>query len=306
MKVKVGCCGFPVGMGKYYDALETVEVNVTFYKYPSLKLLAGWRKKAPESFEFTVKAHQDLSHKLKLEWGKEAEESLKRMKEICEALKAEILLVQTPGSLKPTEETFRRAEKFFKEARKQGLTLVWEPRGEEWFKPETKKKLKQILAKADVIHCVDPFLDKPVYTSEIAYFRLHGLGEKMYYYEYSNEELKQLKAKVSEVKNVKEVYVFFNNLSMFNDALRFKAYLEKGKFPPLSGFYGIEALKKILEKTRFPISRKTLIEKFGWRLIEVKPGKQVTLKSIFAKLSEKNYESLDELAKRAEEVLAKF
>jgi hypothetical protein len=117
----------------------------------------------------------------------------------------------------------------------------------------------------------------------------------MYYYEYSNEELRLLKTKISEVKNVEETYVFFNNLAMFNDALRFKTYLETGKFPPLTGLYGVEAVEKLLEKVKFPASRKFLIGKFGWRLIEVKPGKQITLKSILADLPEKTYENLNDV-----------
>ena len=304
MEVRVGCCGFPVSKSRYYEALNLVEVNATFYRYLDLKLLSKWRSEAPAGFEFTVKAHQDISHTHKLSWNRQTAQALKRMAEACRELEAEILLIQTPGSLRPRKETLTKAEKFFEKASEVELTMVWETRGPEWFKPENFEALRKVLEKVGVVHCVDPFLGEPAYTSRLAYFRLHGLGEKLYYYEYSNSELENLKRKVTSVKNVDVVYVLFNNLAMFNDALRFKTYLEAGSFPPLTGVYGVEAAWQILKNLKLPASKKALISKVGWRLVEVKPGRQYSMKAVLSNIPDKTYRDSSELLRVVEESLS--
>lgn len=302
MQVKVGCCGFPVSKTKYYKDLSLVEINATFYKYLDVKLLARWRREAPSGFEFTVKAHQDISHVHKLSWNRETAEALRRMVEACSELDAEILLIQTPGSFRPKKENLREAGKFFEKAGGMEVSLVWETRGPDWFKPENFEALAKLLAKHDVVHCVDPFIGEPAYISDFAYFRLHGLGEKLYYYEYSNSELENLKRKIMKVR-AREVYVLFNNLSMFNDAVRFKTYLETGRFPPLMDAYGMEAAWKLLKNLKLPSTKKNLLAKIGWRLLEIKPGKQYPLKTILSNIPDKTYKSSSELLKEVEKAL---
>ena len=51
----------------YYAArFPTVEINYTFYRMPSEKLLAGWTKQVPASFRFTLKAPRRITHDAKL------------------------------------------------------------------------------------------------------------------------------------------------------------------------------------------------------------------------------------------------
>jgi uncharacterized protein YecE (DUF72 family) len=63
---------------------------------------------------------------------------------------------------------------------------------------------------------VDPFQRISVHGSP-AYFRLHGRGR--YRYRYTDDDLRQLKAWCAQHP---EVYCLFNNLWMWDDALRFK------------------------------------------------------------------------------------
>jgi len=39
---------------------DFVEVNSTFYMYPSLSTVRSWRRRVPQDFEFTVKCHRDV------------------------------------------------------------------------------------------------------------------------------------------------------------------------------------------------------------------------------------------------------
>ena len=46
----------------YAQSFDTVEVNATFYRLPTLKTVEGWAERTPEDFVFTVKASRYLTH----------------------------------------------------------------------------------------------------------------------------------------------------------------------------------------------------------------------------------------------------
>jgi len=294
--IKVGCCGFPTSMKKYFESFSLVELNNTFYQYPREKTVEGWREKAPEGFEFAVKAHQDISHKAKFEVEETSLQAFERMKHICKTLNSKILLIQTPSSFKP--DKLLNAKKFLGETKRENLILVWETRGPAWEALETRKKLGQVLEKLDVTHVTDPFRIAPAYTGEIAYFRLHGLGKQMYYYQYSNMEMQRLKELIIPYeKEGKKVYVLFNNLSMLEDGVRFMEFMAKGTFPKVTRSTGLASIKEIIEKTRFPASKSALLKKVGWRLMEVDEGKQARLDTFLSDLPSKSYKNADDLLK---------
>jgi len=291
--IKIGCCGYPTSMKKYQENFGLVELNTTFYRYPKMSTVFGWREKAPENFEFTVKAHQDISHKFKFK----SEPSVKafgQMKEICKALGACILLIQTPGSFRP--DKLMDAHEFLGKIDREALVVVWETRGPSWDDPHVRERLAKLLRELDVSHVTDPFRAMPTYTSDVAYFRLHGLGERMYYYQYTDGELKRLHQLVEPLEaEGKQIYVLFNNLSMFDDALRFMHYLQTKSFPSLTGKIGLESVKTVMEKTRYPTTKSVLLKKLGWRLVEVEEGKQVKLNELLKDIPSKTYGSVEEV-----------
>ena len=122
--------------------------------------------------------------------------------------------------------------------------------------PEAHKKLGKVLEKLDVTHVTDPFRIMSAYTGGTAYFRLHGLGERMYYYQYGNMELQRLKEFITPYEEEgKEVYVLFNILAMFQDGVRFMEYLANGTFPKVTCSTGLASIKEVIEKTRYPTSK---------------------------------------------------
>jgi uncharacterized protein YecE (DUF72 family) len=55
------------GMLAYYSTkLSTVEINYTFRRMPTPKLLEGWAAQVPESFTFVLKAPERITHRAKL------------------------------------------------------------------------------------------------------------------------------------------------------------------------------------------------------------------------------------------------
>jgi uncharacterized protein YecE (DUF72 family) len=246
MQVYVGCCGFPLGMKKYFQEFSLVELQSTFYKLPQLKTAQKWREEAPQNFIFTVKAFQGITHppssptwkrsgfkkeeidKFKNKVGflkptKEVFDFWEQTLKICKILKSPVCLIQLPASFKESEENEENMEKFFSKI-KRDVEIALELRG--W----SEEKFERICKKFDLISCVDPFASEPVYFSKkkIAYFRLHGSppGKEMYKYKYSEKDLEELRRKIESLK-VKKAFVLFNNIFMKEDAKKFSQLLGK-------------------------------------------------------------------------------
>lgn len=291
--MKVGCCGYPVSTRRYREVFRVVELNNTFYQYPRDSTVERWRREAPEAFEFTVKANQEISHTYKLKTDFAAE-AFDKMKRICQTLHARIMVVQTPGSFKP--DLLEDAHEFFRRVEREDLTLVWETRGDEWEGAEVREELRRVLEEVDVSHVTDPFRTMPVFIGRTAYFRLHGLGTRMYYYQYKDDELERLYDQIKGFNGSgREVYVLFNNLSMFEDAKRFLHFLEEKKFPSITGSLGLDSARSVIERARYPLTKGMLIEKFGWRIVELETGRQIRLEEILKNLPSKSYENKEEV-----------
>jgi uncharacterized protein YecE (DUF72 family) len=230
--VRIGCCGFPTGRRSYYLHLPCVEVQQTFYHPPTIETIDRWRQEAPEGFEFTIKAWQLITHtpqsptyrRLRMKIPKEKTDrygSFRPTAEVftawevtrqaAETLQARVIIFQTPPSFRSNPEHTTYIKEFFREIDRGEYCLGWEPRG--WDEREAER-LCQDLA---LLRIGDPFHDK-TQGEGIAYWRLHGI--QGYRYRYSDDDLVRLQQWALEQG---DVYVMFNNSSMFQDALRFKA-----------------------------------------------------------------------------------
>lgn len=234
-QVKVGCCGFPKGRKVYYSQFKLVEVQQTFYKLPAVDTVLKWRQGAPSNFEYTMKAWQLITHpissptyrkaglKLKADKAKNygfftpSDEVFKawlKTREVAKALKARVIVFQCPASFVDSAENVENMRAFFKRLDREDFRFVWEPRGN-W----NERIITSLCRQLDLSHCVDPFETKSLY-GKIKYYRLHG--GPGYRHQYSEEELKELKGKI-EV----EAYILFNNITMYNDALKFQQLLKR-------------------------------------------------------------------------------
>ncbi|HZS03995.1 MAG TPA: DUF72 domain-containing protein [Blastocatellia bacterium] len=237
--IKVGCCGFRSSRSSYYPLLQAVEIQHTFYQPPQVSTLEKWREEAPDGFEFTLKAWQlithqagsptyrrlkrELSEKEKAEAGSFrpggiVEEAWEVTRDCARALDARVVLFQCPASFKPTRKNIENLRKFFGGIKRGGLTFCWEPRGG-W----PREVVRDLCDELDLWHAVDPFSESTV-TPGKCYFRLHG--RKGWRYSYEDGELEEL---YSMLPRAAESWVFFNNIEMKNDAIRFRQITEGGK-----------------------------------------------------------------------------
>ncbi|HWW74363.1 MAG TPA: DUF72 domain-containing protein [Pyrinomonadaceae bacterium] len=235
-RVRVGCCGFRSSRESYYELLDSVEVQHTFYQPPQVSTLRRWKEEAPGGFEFTLKAWQLITHlpssptyrRLKRPLTAEQSEGAgffrpteavdaawHLTRECAAALKARAVLFQCPASFRPTAENVENMRRFFRRAERGRLVFAWEPRGG-W----PRELVKELCEELKLWHAVDPFAERTV-TPGKCYFRLHG--RRGWRYKYEDAELEELSAMLPKRATS---YVFFNNVEMRDDARRFRQIVE--------------------------------------------------------------------------------
>lgn len=242
-EIRVGTCGFRAAHEETFATFDALEVQKTFYQPPQLSTAQRWRSEAPDSFRFTVKAWQLITHEASSPTYRRLSEDLtdaekeqvgsfrtnevtlrgwRTTREIAEALDADGVLFQTPKSFEANATNRERLSRFVSEIDHGELDLYFEPRGESW----TEEVLEPLLDELDLIHAVDPFIRDPLGSSGPGYFRLHGRPAYAYSYEYTDEDLDEL---LEYLPANRPGFVFFNNAAMTDDARRFIGRLDAGQ-----------------------------------------------------------------------------
>jgi uncharacterized protein YecE (DUF72 family) len=145
----------------------------------------------------------------------EVEEAWSKTAELAGALKAEKILFQSPASFYPSNGHIKNMKQFFKKIKAFPFIYIWEPRGQ-WKREDVERVCRGL----EIIPCLDPF-GGDLIQGNLLYLRLHG--KTGYRYTYSEAEIKEL-IRIGEVYS--EAYIMFNNMSMYEDAKRLKAFLE--------------------------------------------------------------------------------
>lgn len=243
IKVRVGTSGFGVARDKYVNLFPVVEVQHTFYQPPRISTLERWRQEAPPEFEFVLKAWQLITHESKSPTYRRLKRKLTETEKgdagyfkptpivkeawnatlaCARALQATAILFQCPASFKQTTEHISNLENFLSSINREKLNYCWEPRGD-W----DSEVVKSICKAHKLWHVVDPFTGKTT-TPDRLYFRLHGRSG--WRYKYEEAELSELSALLPRTPSKSQkTYVFFNNVQMTEDALRFQKIVESRK-----------------------------------------------------------------------------
>lgn len=234
--IKVGLCGWTIGMHEYFERFPVVEVQQTFYDPPAERTLVRWRESAPEGFEFTMKAWQLITHeassstyrRLRTPLSAHEREGLGSFRasegvergwtttlRCARLLRATAVLFQCPASFRPTEENAERMRAFFRSRERHGLRFLWEPRG-----PWPPALVRDLCEELELVHVVDPFVTERV--TDAIYYRLHGTTGSRHVY--TEDELQRL---VHLVAGATDAYVMFNNIPRDGDSERFRRLLAR-------------------------------------------------------------------------------
>ncbi len=279
----------------YSEFFNFVEVNYTFYEYPNIRTVEKWRETVPASFIFSVRCHQDLTHKIGLKPTDEAYQVFGQMVTYCKILDSPFLVLETPASYTLDKNRIVEAKDFLESATLSGVKLVWEIRV-----PITQQAM-DFMADFNIIHCMDISMVKPSDWSDFGYTRLFGKG-KHNAYQFTDEELHQIDVNASESK-AKVVALSYHGARMSTDALRFAHYKKTGKFLPTTAYTGLASARAVLsEDLVFPSTKQSLISDQGWKVIDETAETRVHLSDLLAKIPEKTYPSLEEVIAALEAV----
>lgn len=189
----------------YCQFFNTVELNVTFYRYPKLEALKGWYQRSPTDFRFTVKAPRLVTHFKRFQNAKrEADDFYLLVRDGLGDKLGPVLFQLHPGIMY-TPETLERII----ETLDPSFTNVLEFRHSSWWNPDVMKKLKE----HHTTFCSISYPCLPsdvIRTAESMYYRFHGVP-KLYLSSYSDEDLKHVTDTIKNKKLVTDVYAYFNN-----------------------------------------------------------------------------------------------
>ena len=158
-------------MLRYYAArFPTVEINYTFYRMPSEKLVGGWAAQTPSPYKLTLKAPRRITHDSRL---KNCGSLVTGLCQVAGTLgdKLGALLFQLPPSSKKDLAVF---DAFLDELPPK-VCAAFEFRHQSWLDEEVFERL----AKRNLALCVadSEKMSTPVrITADYAYFRLRDEG----------------------------------------------------------------------------------------------------------------------------------
>ena len=183
----------------YAERFQTVEINYTFYRAPTEKILAGWSAATPERFKLTLKAPKRITHDARL---RDCGDRVRQLLETAAVLgpKLGALLFQLPPNLKKDLALF---DAFLSELPPK-VTAAFEFRNVSWLDDEVFGRL----AARNLALCVadSEKLSTPVrVTADYAYFRLRDEG-------YTPDDIRRWGDIVArETASCREVFIYFKH-----------------------------------------------------------------------------------------------
>ena len=232
MQVYIGCSGFynkdwkevfyPKGLAqsKWFDfyctRFNTLELNTTFYRFPTVEMLKKWFDKSPADFKFSVKAPRLISH------YKQLIDCEKLLDDFYGTIRAGLqeklgtVLFQFPAKIVYSEEFLQRIIQQLDNS----FNNIVEFRHASWWDQYVFGQL----AGKNISFCGISIENLPhniINNTSFIYYRFHGIPH-LYYSQYSPETIKNFAEELMKKTNVETMYVYFNNtatIAAINNAL---------------------------------------------------------------------------------------
>jgi uncharacterized protein YecE (DUF72 family) len=221
LNFKIGCSGYhyPEWKGNFYphdlakgkwfefycEHFNTIELNVTFYKFPRVEFLKKWYDKSPDDFTFCVKAPRIITHFKKLK------DSAKYLGDFYSNVKLGLqektgcVLFQFPTQFEFDDDRLGRIVEMLNPEFKN----VVEFRHPSWWSDRVYNALqrKKIIF-SGMSHPALP--DLVIATDSILYYRFHGVPH-LYLSHYTAADLDVVANAIVSDASSREAYIFFNN-----------------------------------------------------------------------------------------------
>ena len=235
----IGCAGFhykewkgifyPDGLPQskwfeyYCQQFNTLELNVTFYRFPQLSFLQNWYNKSPEQFLFSVKVPRLITHyKQFSNTGELLTDFYTTVRQGLQN-KLRAVLFQLPPQYVFTKERLQRIIYSLDTS----FNNVVEFRHQSWW----KKEIIRELAEHNITFCGISYPglpDKAVVNNSFAYYRFHGVPV-LYKSAYTEKELQKIANEILR-HQPQNVFVYFNNTASaeaLDNALSLRNFLER-------------------------------------------------------------------------------
>lgn len=217
---RIGCSGFyykewrevfyPSGLPQkdwfsyYCQHFNTIEINSSFYKQPSLKSFNTWYETSPADFLFTIKAPRTITHYNKFN---EVEGLVTDFYEVISSGlrdKTGCVLFQTPPSFTYTEERLALLLKNLNPLFKN----VVEFRHISWWNNTVMEQFKKHRLTFSGLSYPSALPDGVVLFNDPVYYRFHG-KPVLYKSLYTGQEI--IAFAKSIMQGPQQVFVYFNN-----------------------------------------------------------------------------------------------
>lgn len=190
--------------GHYANHFDTVEINASFYSWPTVANLKSWLRQAGErNFVYTVKVCELITHIKRFEGTGTLVKDFGLIADIL-GERMGCFLFQLPPSYRFTEARLSAILGQLDPARRN----VVEFRHASWWNETVYAAFRQ--TGTIFCSCSGPRLpDVLVRTADEVYLRLHG-PDRWYWHDYSESELMEWAYKIRD-SGAKRAWVYFNN-----------------------------------------------------------------------------------------------
>ncbi len=192
----------------YAERFDTVEINMTFYKWPKKSTLDTWKRKCKNiekknrRFLYSIKANKEITHIKKLH--KVKPELEKFYGEVIKHIVPYVacILFQLPPSFKCSDDNKNRLMNFISDIKEVSksfnieVPVAIEFRHKSWWCEE----VYQILKENNIAFCSvsAPNLPEEVVDGSFLYIRFHGKN-RWYKYDYKKSELEKWARSIIEI-----------------------------------------------------------------------------------------------------------
>ncbi|WP_270180620.1 DUF72 domain-containing protein [Alkalihalobacillus sp. CinArs1] len=224
----------------YSSHFPVVEVDSSFYAVQPIRNYEKWASETPEGFQFVVKAYQGMTGHERGEIPFETRDAMfKAFKESIVPLQRSGKLAMVLFQFPPWFDVNKDNVNLLRDCKERmgDIPCAVEFRHQSWYHEAFREKTLSFLEEQGYIHsiCDEPQAGEgsiPIVMETISnddvLVRLHGRNvngwrnpgnnqkwrEVRYLYEYDNNELKEWKERIEQLrKECKNVYILFNNNS---------------------------------------------------------------------------------------------